>query len=162
MGSRRVSVALLHYFSYLTPVGPITIESDGEALTALAFGEVAGQGRREASGLTNEAANQLQEYLAGVRHEFDLPLQITGTPFQQAVYEALLRIPYGQTRSYGDIATAIGRPRAARAVGSANRHNPLPILVPCHRVIAHNGRLGGYAYGLEAKQFLLDLEHRHS
>lgn len=95
-------------------------------------------------GVLSVAATQLQEYADGLRQEFSFPIHMEGTPFQQAVWSALEAIPYGETRSYGDIAEAIGKPAAARAVGGANRANPLPIVVPCHRVIAADGGLGGY------------------
>ena len=101
---------------------------------------------------------QLEEYFTGARKTFDLPLAPGGTPFQQAVWQALTAIPWGETRSYGQIAREIGRPGAARAVGMANHRNPLPILIPCHRVIGAGGRLVGYAGGLELKQALLRLE----
>ena len=101
---------------------------------------------------------QLEEYFAGRRREFDLPLSPTGTRFQLDVWQALREIPYGQTRSYKQIAAAVGRPLAARAVGMANNRNPLPIVVPCHRVIGASGALVGYASGLDIKRLLLDIE----
>ncbi len=108
-----------------------------------------------------KAEQQLKEYFAGVRKCFDLPLKPDGTAFFQAVWKALLEIPYGETRTYGDIAKAINKPTAARAVGMANHHNPIMILIPCHRVIGANGQLTGYAGGLDVKQKLLALEERH-
>ena len=108
-----------------------------------------------------EAARQLQEYFAGCRREFSLPLAPRGTEFQRQVWYALEGIPYGETRTYGEIARAIGKPKACRAVGMANHRNPLSILVPCHRVVGADGSLTGYGGGLEAKQFLLELEKRH-
>jgi methylated-DNA-[protein]-cysteine S-methyltransferase len=104
------------------------------------------------------ARDQLAEYFAGERHEFTVPLELEGTPFQQRVWEALRTIPYGETRSYGRIATQIGRPDRARAVGTANGSNPVSIVVPCHRVIGADGSLTGYGGGLERKRYLLDLE----
>ncbi len=101
---------------------------------------------------------QLQEYFAGRRKAFDLPLDLQGTEFQKRVWQALLEIPYGETRSYSDIAAASGNARAVRAAGMANHVNPVVIVVPCHRVIGKNGSLTGYGGGLERKQFLLDLE----
>ena len=103
---------------------------------------------------------QLLEYLGGARRNFDLPLAPRGTPFQQEVWRALQEIPYGQTRSYGAIAAQIGRDRAVRAVGQANHRNPIPILIPCHRVVGQNVGLTGYAGGLELKEKLLKLERR--
>ena len=104
------------------------------------------------------AREQLGEYFAGERTEFDLPLAPDGTPFQAQVWEALTRIPYGRTASYGEIARGIGHPSASRAVGMANGRNPISILVPCHRVIGTDGKLTGYAGGVERKRFLLELE----
>ena len=101
---------------------------------------------------------QLEEYLAGERTEFDVPLCPRGTPFQQKVWQTLQTIPYGQTRSYGEIAEQIGRPKACRAVGMANHANPILVLIPCHRVVGKNGSLTGYTAGLELKQRLLELE----
>jgi methylated-DNA-[protein]-cysteine S-methyltransferase len=108
------------------------------------------------------AAEQLAAYFAGERRAFDLPLDLLGTPFQRAVWSTLLRIPYGDTWSYGQVAAAVGRPRAARAVGQATGANPLAIVVPCHRVVGHDGSLTGYGSGLHRKQTLLELEQRSS
>lgn len=148
------------YFTYHMPLGRLTIGSDGRALTALAFGEQALPGEKRATELTNRAANQLQEYFAGKRRSFDVPLAPAGTPFQQRVWKALGDIAYGHTCSYSDIALAIGNPKACRAVGGANNKNPLPILIPCHRVIGANGSLVGYGGGMKIKTYLLDLEQR--
>ena len=108
--------------------------------------------------LLQETEEQLNEYFAGVRREFDLPLAPRGTPFQQAVWQQLLRIPYGEVRTYGQLAAALGKPGASRAVGSACRRNPLCILIPCHRVVGADGSLTGYAGGLDIKEYLLELE----
>jgi methylated-DNA-[protein]-cysteine S-methyltransferase len=105
-----------------------------------------------------DAVEQLEAYFAGERTEFDLDLELIGTPFQRRVWEALLTIPYGETRSYGEIAQQIGAPGASRAVGLANGHNPIGIIVPCHRVIGSNGSLTGYGGGLDRKRALLGLE----
>jgi len=105
-----------------------------------------------------EAADQLGAYFAGELHEFDLPLAPRGTPFQRGVWDAVSAIPYGSTATYADIAAAVGRPSACRAVGAANGRNPLPLIVPCHRVIGAAGALTGYGGGLERKRSLLDLE----
>ncbi len=104
------------------------------------------------------AENQLTDYFAGTRKEFQLPLDFQGTPFQKKVWQELLRIEYGETRSYKDIATAVNAPRAVRAVGNAVNRNPLPIIIPCHRIIGSNGELVGYNGGLEKKQQLLQIE----
>lgn len=108
--------------------------------------------------LLQEAEEQLTEYFAGVRREFELPLAPKGTPFQKAVWAQLLQIPYGTTRTYGQIAAALGKPAASRAVGSACHSNPLAILIPCHRVVGANGSLTGYASGMDIKEYLLELE----
>jgi len=108
--------------------------------------------------LIKKAARQLTEYFGGKRKEFDLPLVLHGTDFQRSVWKALRSIPFGETRSYKDIAVIVGRPLAARAIGMSNNRNPIAIIVPCHRVIGHNGSLVGYAGGLHLKKYLLDLE----
>lgn len=151
----------LTYFVYPTPMGRITLASDGAAITNLVFGAAQLDGVETPTALTNEAANQIQEYLAGKRTVFDLPLAPAGTAFQQQVWRALQDIPYGTTRSYAQVAAAIGKPKAMRAVGGANNKNPLPILIPCHRVVGQNGDLVGYAAGVGIKKFLLDLEGEH-
>jgi methylated-DNA-[protein]-cysteine S-methyltransferase len=107
---------------------------------------------------TAAVSRQLEEYFAGKRREFDLVLAPKGTPFERSVWDELRRIPFGETRSYGEIARAIGRPSASRAVGRANGANPIPIVVPCHRVIGANGSLTGFGGGLEAKSRLLEIE----
>jgi len=109
-----------------------------------------------------QAAEQLRAYFAGELRDFDLTLDMQGTEFQKRVWHELLRIPYGETRSYSFVANTIGAPKAVRAVGAANGRNPIPIVVPCHRVIGAGGSLVGYGGGLPLKRFLLDLEARHS
>lgn len=146
------------YYTYQTPKGRITLASNGRAITRLYFGVATFPGVYRATALTNAAAGQILEYLAGKRTSFDVPLEPAGTPFQLRVWRALQDIPYGETRSYGEIAAASGNPKAGRAVGAANNKNPLPLLIPCHRVVGKNGSLVGYAYGLGLKRFLLDLE----
>lgn len=120
-------------------------------------GEVIRNDRRNKKALT-----QIDRYLKGKITKFDMPLDLRGTPFQKRVWNALLKIPYGHTRTYQDVARSIGHPRAFRAVGNANGSNCIPLIIPCHRVIASRGGLGGYGYGLEAKRRLLDLERVHS
>jgi methylated-DNA-[protein]-cysteine S-methyltransferase len=151
-----------------SPVGPLTLVADGDALAALymdaqrhrpddsVFGE-----RVDDAPVFAAAAEQLAEYFAGERTVFELPLAPAGTPFQQRVWAALREIPYGETCSYGELADHIGRPGAARAVGLANGKNPLGIIVPCHRVIGANGDLTGYGGGLDRKRNLLAMERRH-
>lgn len=107
-----------------------------------------------------EAEKQLNDYFAGKRHSFSLKLDFAGTEFQKQVWNALLKIPFGETRSYGDIANSIGNAKAVRAVGAANGKNPISIVTPCHRVIGANGKLTGFAGGLETKEFLLALENK--
>ena len=108
--------------------------------------------------LLQEAEEQLNEYFAGARREFDLPLAPKGTAFQKAVWAEMNKIPYGETRTYGQLAAAVGKPKASRAVGGACHCNPIAILQPCHRVVGSTGKLTGYAYGVEMKQYLLELE----
>lgn len=142
-----------------TPFGPMVLEGE-ENLTRLWLPNTLpdDRGREEESPLLGAARTQLLEYLSGTRRAFDLPLDPAGTDFQRSVWEALRAIPYGQTRTYGEIAAVVGRPRAVRAVGQANHVNPLPIFIPCHRVVGKNGALTGYAGGLDLKGALLALE----
>lgn len=141
-----------------SPVGPLTLTQEDQALTGLHFGEHPQQGAEGPTPLLEEAARQLEEYFAGQRKEFSLPLAPKGTEFQLRVWQALLQIPYGETRSYGELAAMVGNPKACRAVGGANHRNPLSILIPCHRVVGTGGSLTGYAGGLNVKEFLLKLE----
>lgn len=148
----------VHYFD--SPIGTLRLLSNGSGLIGIEFegqyGEIVG---RETHDTVLEAcAGQLTEYFAARRRTFELPLAPAGTPFQQSVWSALARIPYGELRTYRDVAHAIGNPAAVRAVGAANGRNPLPIVVPCHRVIGSNGTLTGFAGGLAAKAYLLRLE----
>jgi methylated-DNA-[protein]-cysteine S-methyltransferase len=131
-----------------------------EGIRTIAFqtGEAAAGQRNDRNPLLAEAVAQLAGYFAGRRREFSLPLDAAGTPFQKRVWWELLKIPYGETRSYGQIAQALGSPRAVRAVGAANGANPIAIVVPCHRVIGANGKLVGYGGGLALKTRLLELE----
>lgn len=115
-------------------------------------------GQPAAEAILDDAERQLDEYFAGTRTTFDVALDLTGTEFQRAAWHALTRIPYGTTVSYAEQAAMVGSPRATRAIGSANGRNPIPIIVPCHRVIASDGSLGGYSLGLEMKRALLALE----
>lgn len=140
-----------------TPLGPMTLEGGGISLTGLRFGAL---GPDCPDPLLLRAREQLEEYFAGSRRSFDLPLSPKGTEFQLSVWRALLDIPYGETRTYGQIAHAIGSPKAARAVGMANNKNPIAIIIPCHRVIGADGRLVGYAGGLGKKELLLALESK--
>ncbi|MBR3704052.1 MAG: methylated-DNA--[Oscillospiraceae bacterium] len=139
-----------------SPIGPLTIVSDGESVTALRFGDQT----RELSScqVLEQAATELAEYFDGTRRSFSVPLNAQGTDFQRSVWAALREIPYGETASYAQIAAMIGKSAACRAVGNANHRNPLPIFIPCHRVTGKNGTLTGYAGGIPIKEFLLRLE----
>ena len=139
-----------------SPLGPLCLAETHGALTGLDWG---GAGQDETP-LLLEAERQLREYFSGSRRDFELPLAPQGSAFQRSVWRALTAIPYGEVRSYGSIAATIGNPRACRAVGMANHRNPLPILIPCHRVIGADGSLTGYGGGLDRKRFLLELEQR--
>ncbi|MDE5623501.1 MAG: methylated-DNA--[protein]-cysteine S-methyltransferase [Alistipes sp.] len=153
-----------HSVWFDTPVGPLTVVASDRAVTAVRFG-AAGEPAASAGASTpllRQAVGELREYFAGTRREFSLPLAPTGTPFQQQVWAALREIPYGRTRTYGQIAAQIGRPKACRAVGMANNRNPLAIVVPCHRVVGASGALTGYAAGLSVKEKLLALESVNS
>ena len=151
-----------------SPCGPLTLVAEGAALCGLYMHEQrhrpaeATFGSAGAAEVFAIAETQLKEYFAGQRREFDIPLAFRGTPFQRAVWAALLDIPYGETASYGELAQLLGKPAAARAVGLANGRNPISIIVPCHRVIGSTGSLTGYGGGLERKRYLLDFERRPS
>ncbi len=154
----------MNYTTVPSPVGNLLLAADDAGLRYIGFPEgkghvTPGEGWHAAcDGVIEQTARQLAEYFAGTRREFDLPLAPHGTPFQLDVLAALQTIPYGATRSYTDIARQISRPAAVRAVGAANGRNPLPIVVPCHRVIGTSGKLVGFGGGLRTKQRLLDLE----
>jgi methylated-DNA-[protein]-cysteine S-methyltransferase len=141
-----------------TAVGPIGLTAGPTGLTSVRLRATKACGPAPSTGLLAEAVRQLSAYFAGRLRVFDLPLDPRGTPFQLSVWAALRAIPYGETWSYADLARRIGRPSAVRAVGAANGQNPLPIVVPCHRVIGSNGRLVGFGGGLEMKRALLDIE----
>jgi O-6-methylguanine DNA methyltransferase len=167
---------VLHTTNMESPIGPLFLASSAHGLVALEFdARLPGQQsirpnprdlREEKSGVKFEESphvlrpyvNELEEYFAGKRRQFTFPLDLRGTAFQQACWQALLAIPYGETRTYADIARAVGKPNAFRAVGMANNRNPIAIVVPCHRVIASDGTLCGYGGGLDVKRKLLELE----
>lgn len=151
------------YYRYLpSPLGPLLLAGDEQGLHLLHMDAAQPwelpRAWQPAGNQLDEVARQLDQYFAGKREQFQLSLAVQGTAFQQEVWQALQRIPYGTTCSYGDLAQSIGRPRAVRAVGTANGANPIAIVVPCHRVIGSNGTLTGYAGGVERKQLLLELE----
>ena len=146
---------------YNTKIGKLKIEYENDVLTGIAYTEnEKEQGIR--SELSDKTVLQLEEYFDGRRKEFDIPIKLRGTEFQKKVWNELLKIPYGATVSYKDIAIKIGNPKACRAVGMANHNNPILIIVPCHRVINENKKLGGYALGLDLKRRLLELEKENS
>jgi methylated-DNA-[protein]-cysteine S-methyltransferase len=148
-----------NFFLYKLKGINIGIVEEGMAIAEVFFGTKAPAGLVKAeTPLIQKTAAQIEEYLTGKRKRFTLPLVLHGTEFQLAVWRALQDIPYGETRSYKEIAAAIGRPKAVRAVGMANNRNPVSIIVPCHRVIGHDGSLTGYGGGLPLKQRLLELE----
>jgi methylated-DNA-[protein]-cysteine S-methyltransferase len=146
-----------------TPVGRLVLESDGDVLVGIWLPSPSKSSRssrsdgHDAPPVLKDTATQLDEYFAKERTEFDLPMELDGTDFQKEVWLELTRIPYGETISYGELARRVGRPKGPRAVGQANGRNPIPIIVPCHRVLASNG-IGGYGGGLPMKRALLAVE----
>ncbi len=156
------------YYTFMpSPIGQLMLAGSCDALQVIGFpsgdrarGAEPGWERSDAP--FREAARQLTEYFEGQRRDFELALEPDGTPFQRSVLDALCAIPYGETRSYGEIAKQIGNPKAVRAVGAANGRNPIAIVIPCHRVIGHDGGLTGFGGGLPTKRYLLDLERSHS
>jgi methylated-DNA-[protein]-cysteine S-methyltransferase len=148
----------MRYAVIETPLGPLTLASTEKGLAAVHFGN-----HVPPNGVVDNESNrifiqQIDEYFHGRRRQFDFPLDFSGTPFQVAVWRELLKIPYGETRSYGEIARNLGKAGASRAVGMANHENHLAIVIPCHRVLGHDGSLTGYAGGTHLKQQLLSLE----
>lgn len=151
-------------YRYLeTPIGRLLLAGEHNRLAIIGFSSGKGAISHEPGWILRErafaaAARQLGEYFARKRQHFDLELAPAGSDFQRSVWQALTEIPYGETRSYGELACRLGRPGAARAVGAANARNPLPIVVPCHRVIGSSGSLTGFAGGVDIKRYLLELE----
>jgi len=153
------------YF-YDTPIGRLGITENNFAITNVDFEDKSNKNnvKSEEIGetpLIKEAAKQMQEYFDGKRKTFELPISVEGTEFQKSVWKALQEIPYGETKTYKEIAIAIGNEKACRAVGMANNKNPISIIVPCHRVIGTNGKLVGYAGGLDKKEHLLEIENKN-
>jgi methylated-DNA-[protein]-cysteine S-methyltransferase len=149
-----------YWLELSTPVGKILLFADDAAITTI---DISGEyskpsGKPKPNDLLLRAAAQLKEYFAGQRETFDLPLAPSGTDFQTKVWRAMQKIPFGQTRTYGQLAAMVGNPSAARAIGAACGRNPLPIVIPCHRVVGSNGNLTGFGGGLEMKQWLLEHE----
>jgi methylated-DNA-[protein]-cysteine S-methyltransferase len=156
-----------YYCYHDSPIGPLLLAGDGEALSLLGFPEGKMRRQHEPGWLESpekfrKVRKQLDDYFAGRLDRFDVPLAPKGTEFQETVWQALTEIPFGETWSYGELARRIGKPKASRAVGAANGVNPIPIIIPCHRVIGASGKLTGFGGGLLTKQYLLDLEARRS
>ena len=154
-----------HSKTIWSPVGELTLVADQRGLAAILWENdrpdrvrLGALNEKPDHPILVETERQLGEYFAGTRRSFDVPLSFAGTDFQKRVWAALLAIPFGETRSYGEIADQLGAPGASRAVGAANGRNPISIIAPCHRVVGSTGKLTGFAGGLEAKAFLLDLE----
>ncbi len=139
-----------------SPIGPLALTGTEQALTGIAFG--GGDGGGDSAPVLEQAARELEEYFAGIRRTFRVPLAPEGTDFQKRVWEALREIPYGTAVSYGTVAARLGKPGAAVAVGQANSKNPIPVIIPCHRVIGAGGKLVGYTGGLWIKKALLSIE----
>lgn len=148
---------MVYHYTYSTVLGDVTFVEEDGALLAIST-RISNEGICQETALIKEAHRQLDEYLKGERKTFRLPLNPKGTDFQKRVWKALCEIPYGETRSYKQIAETIGNPKAVRAVGMANHRNPLLIVTPCHRVVGADGKLVGYAAGIDKKAFLLQLE----
>ena len=151
-------INMYNIFFYETDIGTIGIRENGEFITNIYFSKINHNDNEEESYLIKTAFQQIKEYLQGNRLGFDLNLKLEGTEFQKKVWNELLKIPYGETRTYKDIAIAIGNEKACRAIGMANNKNPIPIIIPCHRVIGSNGKLVGYAGGINVKEKLLNIE----
>lgn len=156
---------MITYTQIDSPIGPLLLAGDEAGLRCIEFmkskrAQPPDSDWREDARPLKEAIHQLRAYFAGKLEDFDLPLTPQGTPFQQNVWHRLCDIPYGETISYGELARRIGNPNASRAVGLANGSNPIPIIIPCHRVIGSNGKLTGYGGGLPIKEKLLALERR--
>lgn len=150
---------MINYFCYDTEIGRIKISEKDGKIIELVFSDYKKENEIEKeTELIKKAYTQLEEYLSGKRTEFNIEIEMIGTEFQKKVWKELLNIPYGETRSYKDIAIAIGNGKACRAVGNANNKNPIAIIVPCHRVIGSNGSMTGYAGGLYIKEKLLKIE----
>ncbi|MBQ2412036.1 MAG: methylated-DNA--[Anaerotignum sp.] len=147
-------------FFYETPVGKLCVGEEDGVIVRTTWSKIPTEYVLEETELILQCKMQLDEYFRGERKTFDLPLAPKGTDFQKKVWNALKEIPYGETRTYGEIAAAVGNPKAARAVGMANNKNPIGIIIPCHRVVGANGKLVGYAGGMEKKEWLLQFERK--
>lgn len=156
----------MRFCRYPSPLGNLLIVEEGDAVVYCQWEDSVDEriiatweeDKEQQNALLTVACRQLTEYFAGKRKVFDLPIRLNGTPFQQIVWKGLQQIPYGETLPYADLARQIGRHKSARAVGNANHHNPLMIIIPCHRVVASNGKMGGYAGRIARKAWLLEKE----
>lgn len=156
----------MHFCRYSSPLGNLLIAEEEDAVVYCQWEDSVDErfittweeDKEQQNALLTLACRQMSEYFAGKRKAFDLPIRLNGTPFQQIVWKGLQQIPYGETLSYTGLARQIGREKAARAVGNANNHNPLMIIIPCHRVVASNGEISGYAGGITRKAWLLEKE----
>jgi methylated-DNA-[protein]-cysteine S-methyltransferase len=151
-----------YYMSMESPIGRISMVSDETSLKSVTFSDEQGEESENVPSILLQSSVQLKEYFEGTRSEFDLKLDPDGTGFQKKVWQKLLQVPYGKTKSYGEIALELGSSLNTRAVGTANGKNPVSIIVPCHRIIGHDGKLVGYAGGLERKRWLLLHEATHT
>jgi len=160
----------MNFCRYPSPLGNLLLAEEEDAIVYCQWEDTIDEqmiekwteDKEQNSVLLTEACHQLTEYFAQKRKTFTLPIRLKGTPFQQIVWDGLLQIPYGETLSYAELARRIGRNKAARAVGNANHHNPLMIIIPCHRVVASNGEISGYAGGTARKAWLLEKEKGHN
>ena len=160
----------MHFCRYSSPLGILLIGESGNAIVYCQWEDSVDEqfiatweeDKEQQNALLTLACRQLTEYFTQKRKTFNLPIRLNGTPFQLLAWEGLLQIPYGETLSYAELARRIGRNKAARAVGNANHHNPLMVIIPCHRVVASNGELGGYAGGTARKVWLLEKEKGHN
>ena len=143
---------------YRTAIGPFEITGNQKAILTITFNKEPSVTDRDLPECIKECMRQLDEYFNGRRKKFNVPLQLEGTVFQKAVWRQLQKIPFGQTASYGDVARAVGSPKAFRAVGNANNKNPIPVIIPCHRVIGTDGKMVGFGGGIWRKEWLLDHE----
>lgn len=160
LAGRRIEEAMKYGLYLETSIGRLYLEQEGDFLVSLGRAGDSEEDALQETPLLRRAAEEITEFLAGRRRDFDIPIHMKGTDFQKRVWQALLEIPYGETKSYGEIAARIGCPGGARAVGQACNRNPIMIIVPCHRVIGGNGRLVGFGGGLDMKEKLLTLEQQ--
>ncbi len=144
--------------SYKSPIGTLDIVEENEKIIEIRYENEKEEVLEKNTKILEKAVQELEEYFKGKRKEFDIPLNPKGTEFMKKVWKELQKIPYGKTTSYGKIAEKIGNPKASRAVGMANHNNPIPIIIPCHRVIGKNNKMVGYALGIDKKEYLLNLE----